>query len=171
MITKQCQCCWKQFETERGKNGVIRKYCSPKCRHVESQFNCFAKARKKLRQKNYKTHEEYLAKIQQQPPQDPERLVLTQGEPITAVQRVVEAFKRITGHRNDREWDDQFFKRYSTSAKRMIDYLGDYKQAVTFIIETYESLSEKNFVPFTMEAMEKHMAPWKLDRLEKVERE
>ncbi len=168
LLKIQCPCCWKIFKTHRGKNGIVPKYCSSKCSKIENQFNFTSKARKKLRKGNYKTVEEHVATANLEPSEPPRELVLTQGEPITPVQRVVESFKRITGHRNDREWDKQFFKRYSVAALRMIDYLGDYKLAVMFVTETYESLSVKGFAPFTMEALEKHMAPWKLDRLEKV---
>jgi len=157
----KCPCCLKEFEVLKKKNGYAQKYCSPKCRIIENQFNYFTKARKKLRKGNTPTQEQ--ASPQDNPVSEP---VSDQAEPNSSVQRVVEAFKRITGHRNDKEWDKQFFKRYAVSAKRMIDYLGDYKSVVVFVTETYESLSGKGFSPFTMESLEKHMAPWKLGQLE-----
>jgi len=161
-LLKQCPYCWVKFEKNPRPYIKLQKYCSKDCRYAANQLSFFSKKRIRLRKSNYVREPEPVLEINSDPNRPIQELVLTQGQPITPNQRVVEAFKRITGHRNDKEWDKQYFPRYSRVAARMIDYLGDYNEAVRFVVEVYEALSNKGegsekgkFAPYTMEGLEK----------------
>lgn len=86
---------------------------------------------------------------------------------LTPVQKVVTAWKMVTGYgKDDKSWDKAHFARCSRSAKTLIDFLGSWESAVQCVDDIYQKYSAKGLT-MTLETIVKASAEWKKDQCEK----
>lgn len=87
---------------------------------------------------------------------------------LTDVQKVVTVFKLCQGYeKDDKSWDRAYFSRFSKSAKDLIEFLGNWRDAADCVQDVYQKLSEKGLT-VTLETVHKHAAEWKKDKAEKM---
>ena len=85
----------------------------------------------------------------------------------TPLQKVVLVYKIVSGfEKDDKSWDKMYFARCSKSAKQLLDFIGNWKDAGNCIQEVYEKLSGKGLT-VTLETVCKHAGDWIKDRREK----
>lgn len=88
-------------------------------------------------------------------------------KPPTDIQKIVLTFKIVSGYaKDDKSWDKLNFARFSKSAKGLLDFFGNWKDAADCVQETYEKLTSKGLT-VTLETISKHAADWKKDKQEK----
>lgn len=86
---------------------------------------------------------------------------------LTDVQKVVTVYKIASGYsKEDPAWDKLNFARCSKSAKQLLDFIGNWKDAGNCIQDVYEKLTAKGLT-VTLETVAKHAADWKKDKQEK----
>ncbi len=84
-----------------------------------------------------------------------------QKKELTTVQKIVLAYKVTKGFKkDDKGWDALNFKRFTKSAKQLVDYFKEPKLAVQCIVELADKFNEKN-LDWTLETIVKHAADWK----------
>ena len=77
------------------------------------------------------------------------------------------AFKMLQGYpKDDKAWDKLNFSRFASSAKRLLEFMGNWQDAVDCEQEIYERLTAKGLT-VTLETITKHAADWKKDKQEK----
>ena len=86
---------------------------------------------------------------------------------LTDIQKIITIFK-LASHfeRDDKTWDKMYFSRYAKSAKSLLEFFGNWKDAGNCIQDVYEKLTAKGLT-VTMETICKHAADWKKDHQEK----
>lgn len=90
-------------------------------------------------------------------------------KPLTDLQRVVTVYKLVSGYpKEDKAWDKLNFARCSKSAKALLEFLGNWKDAGDCIQDVYEKLTSKGLT-VTLETVIKHASQWRLENAEKME--
>lgn len=85
------------------------------------------------------------------------------NQPLTDIQKVVLCYKEITGYsKEDKSWDKLNFARCSKTAKALIEFMGNWKDAADCIQDVYEKLTAKGLT-VTIETVIKHASEWKKD--------
>lgn len=83
------------------------------------------------------------------------------------VHRIVNAWKLLTGYGlEDKPWDRLNFARCSGSAKKLLDFIGNWGDTVDCLQDVYEKLNSKGLT-VTIETVVKHAADWKKDKSER----
>lgn len=83
---------------------------------------------------------------------------------MTPLQIVVNAYKVKTGHDiNDKAWDKLNFARFGKPAKQLLEYFGNWRDAVQCMDEVSSDFKRKN-LSFTLETCCKWAADWKIKR-------
>lgn len=87
--------------------------------------------------------------------------------PQTDIQKIVTVYKMVTGYpKEDPAWDKLNFARCAKSAKALLDFIGNWKDAGYCVEDVYQKLSAKGFT-VTLETVVKHAADWKKDQQER----
>lgn len=89
---------------------------------------------------------------------------------LDELRKVVMVYKMASGYaKDDKLWDRAFFKVYLPTAKKMIEFLGNWQDAADCIQETVEAIKDWN--PEAHITLQKicmnHMAEWKKNRQER----
>lgn len=89
---------------------------------------------------------------------------------LDELRKVVTVYKMCCGYdKDDKAWDRAFFKVYIPTAKKMIEFLGNWKDAADCIQDTVTSIKDWN--PAAHITLQKiftnHMAEWKKNKQEK----
>lgn len=87
-------------------------------------------------------------------------------KPLTDIQKVVKAWKIVTGALEDEKWDKLNFARCSGSAKKLLDYFGDWR-IVSDCIEDIHGEFTKKGLTTTLETIVKHATEWKIKKEKK----
>lgn len=91
------------------------------------------------------------------------------NKPLSDIQKIVTAFKMLQGYsKDDQAWDKLNFARFSAPAKKLLEFIGNWRDSVDCAQEIYEKLTSKGMT-VTLETITKHAAEWKKDKLEKGE--
>ena len=81
--------------------------------------------------------------------------------------RVVVGWKMVTGYKKeDREWDKAHWGRTAKTARKLLDFIGNWRDAVDCIEDIRADMTKKN-LSCTIETVLNHSADWKL-RYKKV---
>lgn len=100
-------------------------------------------------------------------PHPPPALIPKEPKPLTDVQRIVTAWKMLTGYpKEDSSWDKLNFARCSKSAKSLLEFIGDPGNVIDCMQDIYEKLNGKGLT-VTIETIVKHASDWKKDRMER----
>lgn len=84
--------------------------------------------------------------------------------------KVIMGFKMVQGFRkDDKAWDKMYFRRFSRSAKELLEFFGNWKDAIDCIQDTYEKFKEVGLT-VTLETVCKHAGEYKKDMQEKMGR-
>lgn len=87
--------------------------------------------------------------------------------PLTDTQKIVTAFKMLQGFdKDDKAWDKMYFARFSKSASALLEFIGNWKDAIDCCQDVYEKLSSKGLT-VTLETISKHAGEWLKDKREK----
>ncbi len=94
----------------------------------------------------------------------------TKPLPLTDIQKIVTCYKMVSGYpKDDKAWDKLNFARCSKSAKQLLEFMGNWKDAADCIEDVYEKFTAKGLT-VTIETAVKHASEWKMDKSEKLER-
>jgi hypothetical protein len=81
------------------------------------------------------------------------------------IRKVVMAWKVVSGYaEDDKSWDKLYFARSASSAKKMIEFLGNGDSAVNCIQDIHKKFKEKNLA-MTLETIVKHSADWNKNKV------
>ena len=91
----------------------------------------------------------------------------TEPSKSTPLQKVVLAFKMVSGHPlEDKDWDKEFFPRYSKSAASLLRYLKTWQECADCIQWVWDRMKAKN-LECRLETVCKYMADYKLEVMER----
>lgn len=92
------------------------------------------------------------------------------NQPLTDIQKIVLCYKMVAGYpKEDKAWDKLNFARCTKSAKQLLEFMGNWKDAADCIEDVYEKFTAKGLT-VTIETAVKHASEWKMNRSEKMER-
>lgn len=88
-------------------------------------------------------------------------------KPLTDVQRIVLAYKIVTGYpKEDQAWDKLNFARCAKSAKALLEFMGNWGDSVDCVEFVFNRLNSKGLT-VTLETIVRHAADFKRDLGEK----
>lgn len=83
------------------------------------------------------------------------------------IRKVILAFKMLQGfEKDDKSWDAMYYRRYTKSAKSLVQFIGNWKDAVDCCQDIYEKFNDLGLT-VTFETICKHAGEWKKDLLER----
>lgn len=91
----------------------------------------------------------------------------THKKPLTDIQKIVLTYKIASGYpKDDKAWDKLNFARCSKTAKALLEFFGNWKDAADCIQEIYEKFTSIGRTT-TIETVQKHASEWKKNKQEK----
>lgn len=99
---------------------------------------------------------------------NPTNHIPTVSDAKTDIQKIVLVFKMASGYeKEDKLWDKLNFARCTKTAKDLLEFFGNWKDAGDCIQDVYERLNSKGFT-VTIETIRKHAAEWKKNKQERM---
>jgi len=82
------------------------------------------------------------------------------NKPLTDIQRIVERYKEIKGvSKDDKEWNDAYFPRFTKSAKQLISICKSYESALKCLNQESEKLEDRGLT-WCLETIVKWSGDW-----------